>query len=73
VLVKFRAWHTSRRGFRIATRAHREFALLVELLAADRARHTVDDAALASAIRSVGAGHGASDALAVRLARLAPR
>ena len=72
VLVMFRAWHTSLPWFPIATRAQREVALLVELLADDRARRTVEDAALASAIRSVGAGHGASAALAVRLARLAP-
>jgi Zn-dependent protease with chaperone function len=72
VLVLFRAWATSLPWFPIATRAQHEVGLLVELLADDHARRSVDDATLADTIAKVGAGHGASDAFATRLARLGP-
>jgi Zn-dependent protease with chaperone function len=56
VLILFRAWHTSLPWFPIAYRAQREVGLLIEMLADDRARRTVDDAVLARAIALVGSG-----------------
>jgi len=64
VLVVFRAWHTSLPWFPIAYRAQREVGLLIEMLADDRARRTVDDAVLARAIALVGSGGGGADATA---------
>jgi Zn-dependent protease with chaperone function len=54
VLVAFRAWHASLPWFPVAYRAEREVGALIEMLADDRARASVDDAALARAIALVG-------------------
>ena len=85
VLVLFRAWHESLPWFPIAYRAQREVGILIEMLADDNARRTVDDAVLADTIARVGAGRdgslaGASDitdaatpdALSARVERLGP-
>jgi len=56
VLVVFRAWHSSLPWFPIAYRAQREVGLLIEMLADDRARRSVDDGVLARAIALVGSG-----------------
>lgn len=72
VLVVFKAWYMSLPWFPIAYRAQHEVGLLVELLADDHARRSVDDAVLAETIARVGEGHGESDALAARLERLTP-
>jgi len=64
VLVVFRAWHTSLPWFPIAYRAQREVGILIEMLADDRARRTVDDAVLARAIALVGSGSSADARLA---------
>jgi hypothetical protein len=53
VLMAFGAWRSSLPWFPIATRAHREVALLVEMLADDYARRVVDDRTLATAIALV--------------------
>jgi Zn-dependent protease with chaperone function len=53
VLMAFGAWRSSLPWFPIATRAHREVGLLVEMLADDFARRAVDDRALATAIALV--------------------
>ena len=58
VLVLFRAWYASLPWFPIAYRAQQEVGLLIELLADDYARRSVDDAVLATAIARVGAGRG---------------
>jgi len=55
VLVAFRAWHSALPWFPIAARAAEEVAVLVELLADDRARRTIPDDVLARAIASVAA------------------
>lgn len=54
VLVLFRAWYASLPWFPIAYRAQREVGALVEMLADDRARRSVDDEVLARAIALVG-------------------
>lgn len=56
VLIAFRAWHASLPWFPITYRAQREVGMLVEMLADDRARQSVDDAVLARAIALVGSG-----------------
>ncbi|GGG62630.1 hypothetical protein GCM10011374_27320 [Kocuria dechangensis] len=56
VLVLFRAWRASLPWFPIAHRAQHEVGLLVEMLADDRARHSVDDRSLARAIALVSTG-----------------
>ncbi|KLU09900.1 MULTISPECIES: M56 family metallopeptidase [Kocuria] len=56
VLVLFRAWKSSLPWFPIARRAQREVGLLVEMLADDHARRSVDDDVLARAIALVSAG-----------------
>ncbi|MHC5560914.1 M56 family metallopeptidase [Kocuria sp. U4B] len=56
VLMAFRAWKASLPWFPIAHRAHREVGLLVEMLADDQARRSVDDRALARAIALVSTG-----------------
>jgi Zn-dependent protease with chaperone function len=53
VLVAFRAWHNALPWFPIAARAAAEVAILVELLADDRARRVATDAVLARAIATV--------------------
>lgn len=53
VLMAFGAWRSSLPWFPIATRAHREVGLLVEMLADDFARREVDDTTLATAIALV--------------------
>ena len=58
VLVAFRAWYASLPWFPIAYRAQREVGLLIEMLADDRARRTVDRHVLARAIAIVGAAAG---------------
>ncbi len=58
VLVAFRAWHASLPWFPIAYRAQHEVGLLIEMLADDRARRTVDPHVLARAIAIVGAAAG---------------
>lgn len=63
VLVVFRAWHTSLPWFPIAYRAQREVGLLIEMLADDRARRSVDDAVLGRAIALVGSGSAPDAAL----------
>ena len=64
VLIAFRAWHTSLPWFPIAYRAQREVGVLIEMLADDRARRTVDDAVLARAITLVGSGPSTVEAAA---------
>lgn len=54
VLLAFKSWHNALPWFPIANRAENAVALLVEMLADDRARHVVDDRTLASAIALVG-------------------
>jgi Zn-dependent protease with chaperone function len=56
VLMAFRAWKASLPWFPIAHRAHREVGLLVEMLADDRARQSVDSRTLARAIALVSTG-----------------
>lgn len=55
VLVAFRAWQSALPWFPIAARAAEEVAVLVEMLADDRARRTSTDEVLARAIASVAA------------------
>ena len=55
VLIAFRAWYASLPWFPIAYRAQREVGLLIEMLADDRARRSVDTGTLARAIVRVGA------------------
>lgn len=64
VLIAFRAWHTSLPWFPIAYRAQREVGVLIEMLADDRARRSVDDSVLARAITLVGSGPSTADAAA---------
>ncbi|MGV8885669.1 MAG: M56 family metallopeptidase [Microbacteriaceae bacterium] len=64
VLIAFRAWHSSLPWFPIAYRSQREVGLLIEMLADDRARRTVDDGVLARAITLVGSAPSAADAAA---------
>jgi len=74
VLIAFRAWYASLPWFPIAYRAQREVGLLIEMLADDRARRSVDTATLARAIAAVAtsaAGESASPAeLSDRIRRL---
>ncbi|WP_213813632.1 M56 family metallopeptidase [Glaciihabitans sp. dw_435] len=56
VLLAFDAWRSSLPWFPIATRAQHEVGGLVEMLADDRARRTVDDRTLATAIALVANG-----------------
>jgi Zn-dependent protease with chaperone function len=56
VLIAFRAWYASLHWFPIAYRAQRDVGLLIEMLADDRARQSIDSAVLARAIAAVGAG-----------------
>jgi len=58
VLVAFRAWYASLPRFPIADLAQREVGLLIEMLADDRARRTIDPHVLARAIAIVGAAAG---------------
>ncbi|WP_145008096.1 M56 family metallopeptidase [Kocuria marina] len=60
VLMLFRAWKASLPWFPIADRAHREVGLLVEMLADDRARRSVDDRTLARAVALVSTGGSAA-------------
>lgn len=62
VLIAFRAWNASLPWFPIAYRAQREVGVLIEMLADDRARRHVDDAALARAIAIVGSAGSAGSA-----------
>lgn len=59
LLVAFGAWHTSLPWFPIAYRAEREVGVLVEMLADDRARRTVESRTLARAIVIVAGGQPA--------------
>ena len=74
VLIAFRAWYASLPWFPIAYRAQREVGLLIEMLADDRARRSVDTGTLARAIVRVGAsGAGESTSaaeLSTRIRRL---
>jgi len=63
LLLAFRAWRSALPWFPIAARAEQEVAVLVELLADDRARRSADDLVLARAIVAV-AGHRGEDLLA---------
>ena len=54
VLLAFKSWHSALPWFPIANRAENAVALLVEMLADDRARRVVDDFTLARAIALVG-------------------
>jgi hypothetical protein len=56
VLLAFRAWRGSLPWFPIATRAYVAVAMLVEMLADDRARRVVSDLTLTQSIAIVGAG-----------------
>jgi Zn-dependent protease with chaperone function len=56
VLMAFNAWHSSLPWFPTATKAQREVGTLVEMLADDYARRTVDDRTLATAIALVALG-----------------
>jgi len=62
VLIAFRAWYASLPWFPIAYRAQREVGLLIEMLADDRARRSVDTGTLARAIAAVGASATTSSA-----------
>ncbi|WP_158252591.1 M56 family metallopeptidase [Cryobacterium sp. Y57] len=53
VLLAFKSWHSALPWFPIANRAENAVALLVEMLADDRARRVVDDYTLARAIALV--------------------
>ena len=57
VLLAFKSWHSALRWFPIANRAENAVALLVEMMADDRARQEVDDRTLATAIALVGTAH----------------
>lgn len=57
VLLAFKSWHSALRWFPIANRAENAVALLVEMMADDRARLDVDDRTLATAIALVGTAH----------------
>ncbi|TFD40546.1 M56 family peptidase [Cryobacterium sp. TMT2-10] len=57
VLLAFKSWHSSLPWFPIANRAENAVALLVEMLADDRARRVVPDRTLATAIALVGSAH----------------
>jgi len=59
VLLAFKSWHSALPWFPIANRAEHAVALLVEMLADDRARRVVDDRTLATAIALVGLGQQA--------------
>jgi len=59
VLLAFKSWHSALPWFPIANRAENAVALLVEMLADDRARRVVDDRTLATAIALVGLGQQA--------------
>ncbi len=56
VLMAFDAWHRSLPWFPTASRARTEVALLIEMLADDHARRTVDGRTLAGAIALVASG-----------------
>jgi len=56
VLLAFKSWRSALPWFPIANRAENAVALLVEMLADDRARHVIDDRTLATAIALVGLG-----------------
>ncbi len=58
LLLAFRAWRSALPWFPIAARAEQEVAVLVELLADDRARRTADDLVLARAIVAVAGNRG---------------
>jgi Zn-dependent protease with chaperone function len=70
VLIAFKAWRASLPWFPIAYRAQREVGLLIEMLADDRARRTVDDDVLARAIALVGNGTVDAGDLRLRVERL---
>jgi Zn-dependent protease with chaperone function len=57
VLLAFKSWHSALPWFPIANRAENAVALLVEMLADDRARRVVSDLTLATAIALVGSAH----------------
>ncbi|MET4780249.1 M56 family metallopeptidase [Glaciihabitans sp. UYNi722] len=63
LLVAFRAWRGSLPWFPIATRALDAVTVLVEMLADDRARQQVPDAALASSIALVASASNAPPAM----------
>lgn len=56
MLLAFKSWRSALPWFPIANRAENAVALLVEMLADDRARRVVDDRTLATAIALVGLG-----------------
>jgi len=58
VLLAFRSWHSALPWFPTASLARDAVALLVEMLADDRARRLVDDRTLATAIALVGSVQG---------------
>lgn len=72
VLMVFRAWKASLPWFPIAHRAHREVGVLVEMLADDRARQSVDHRSLARAIALVSTGEHAPLQHHVDGTRMAP-
>lgn len=76
VLLSFRAWRGALSWFPIATRAHEAVAMLVEMLADDRARRQVPDATLVRSIALVASSStaeaGADAALESPLAASGP-
>ena len=58
LLLAFRAWRSALPWFPIAVRAESEVAVLVEILADDRARRTASDEVLARAILAVADARG---------------
>ena len=60
VLMLFRAWKASLPWFPIADRAHREVGVLVEMLADDHARRSIDDRSLARAVALVSTSGSAA-------------
>lgn len=62
VLLAFKSWHSALPWFPIANRAENAVALLVEMLADDRARRDVDDETLATAVALVATGDSGQSA-----------
>lgn len=62
LLLTFKSWRRALPWFPIATRAEHAVEILVEMLADDRAAHTVPQGVLRSAILRIGGAWGAPDA-----------
>jgi Zn-dependent protease with chaperone function len=70
VLIAFKAWRASLPWFPIAYRAQREVGVLIEMIADDRARRSVDDATLARAITLVARASESDAHVGARVRRL---